>query len=227
MTCNAKLDLPLFHGTSSLFIESILEHGLGGQDPIATLKVRDFSEQLLPIAEEHLASNDDYLPKLQSFGLMIGQHKGAMNFEHGQTYLSPSKLTAVRYASNNSYGSEILSSAIDFLRILWLKDVPAIKPLFQSYPQICGLLDLSPAPLLIEAKGVSISDLQSESGGDPTEHVRLLKEISETDMIDVVGQQSNFRLVSPVPCEAIKVYLINVTRWHPGLPEYKLYQLKQ
>jgi len=39
---NGKLTIPLHHGTSSLFLVSIQEHGLGGVNPIEQFRVREY-----------------------------------------------------------------------------------------------------------------------------------------------------------------------------------------
>ncbi len=57
------------------------------------------------------------------------------------TYLSPSSATAVRYAVNKRFGSELLSYTLDFLDELVRRKVPGIVDgLYQRYPHIYDLL---------------------------------------------------------------------------------------
>ena len=43
------IPVPLYHGTATLFLEGILEFGLGGKNPIAELKVLDFARTIAPL----------------------------------------------------------------------------------------------------------------------------------------------------------------------------------
>jgi len=49
---------------------------------------------------------------------MTDQQVGHTNWQHGATYLSCSRDTAARYASSNTYGSEILSETFELFDTL-------------------------------------------------------------------------------------------------------------
>ena len=82
-----KVDVPLYHGTSSLFLDDIILFGLGGKNPIAELKILDFAAALLPHLHEHLSGSDVYKGRIRTFELMLSQKSGNWNFQHGQTYV--------------------------------------------------------------------------------------------------------------------------------------------
>lgn len=68
---------------------------------------------------------------------MVEQRSAAMNFQHGETYLSPSRLTAIRYAANKRYGSELLSYTLYFLNELIRLEVDGVQDkLYRAYPHI-------------------------------------------------------------------------------------------
>jgi hypothetical protein len=85
------LPFPLYHGTSTAFLEDIRSLGLGAKDPLAAIGLHDFVKDLLPIIDANLKGMAIYEARRQSFGWMTEQKSAAMNFQHGQTYLSPSK----------------------------------------------------------------------------------------------------------------------------------------
>src|SRR5438445_10259867 len=100
------------------------------------------------------------MAKAQSFGFMVEQKSAGMNFQHGDTYLSPASSTAVRYAVNKRFSSELLSYTLDFLDELLRRKVPGVaSDLYQRYPRIFDLLTIFAAPLLIEVSAVPTTDL--------------------------------------------------------------------
>jgi hypothetical protein len=149
------LPIPLYHGTSTLFLRSIIKSGLGGADPIADWSVLEFARLIYPLVEQHLSAQADFMLKVQSFKFMVEQKSAGMNFQHGETYLSPSLSTAVRYAANKRLGSEFLTYTLDFLtELIRLKVAGVTDRLHQAYPQIFEKLDISPAPLLVQAENL-------------------------------------------------------------------------
>jgi hypothetical protein len=228
MMNSPELSVPLYHGTSTLFLDGILAHGLGAANPISDLRLLDFITDIRPLLDAHLASTTIYQARSGSFALMAAQASRGLNFQHGHSYLSPSPETAIRYAANKRYGSELLTYTLDFLQALLDHEVPTVADqLFSRYPSIFACLDISPAPVLIRAERVPVQSLLTENGQSPDEHVKRISELCRTfpDHFDVLTQQLNFRLVQPLLPQQTKAWLINVTKWHPLKPSYTLYQL--
>ncbi len=227
MNCST-IPFPLYHGTSTLFLSGIVEFGLGGANPIADLRLLEFARKLYPLVQQHLAPLDDYMVKVGSFESMVEQKSSAMNFQHGQAYLSPSRETAVRYAANNPYGSELLSTTLELLRGLVRLDVPGIRDaLYQEYPQIFAKLDISAAPILVRVDDVPSDALLTEGGHDPSKSIDMLTNLiaSDRDVYQAMSQQTNFRLTRPMAAEQLRFWLIDVRKWHVAFPKYALYSV--
>lgn len=115
--------------------------------------------------------------------------EGGFNFQHGNgLYLSPSKKTAVGYASNNIYGSELISSTLKILRELVKKEVKGVRDdLFRKFPDAFRLLDINPAPILIQVNDVLSTSLLDENGGDPSKSLRRIEAYPTLNDLMVFG----------------------------------------
>ena len=224
------IPFPLYHGTSTLFLDDIVRCGLGGKNPIAEWGVLGFVRELLPLVEAHLGDNPQLVQKIHSFGRMARQDVGGWNFQHGDTYLSPSSSTAIRYATNKRFGSELLTYAIDFLQELVQREMPGIRDrMYQRFPHMFRFLDISPAPILIEIPRLPYAAIAAdEHGRDPAESLAKLCRHWEQDVgiFEAVGQQSNFRLARLQPVSNLKISLINVSMWRAYGSDYSLYPLQ-
>jgi hypothetical protein len=220
--------MPLYHGTSTLFLKGILESGLGGDNPIQSWGVFDFVEELWPLVEKHLAKEDEFMLRADTFSRMVSQTSSAMNFQHGDTYLSPSQTTAARYASNKPYGSEILSYALEFLEELVRRKVDGVTDkLYQRHPKIFGFMDLSPAPLIIEVVSCPAEWLVTENGQNASEQVEQITDFWNSDkkMLEIIGQQMNFRLTNAIEVEGLRIWLLNVLQCSNHNPDYQKFLL--
>jgi hypothetical protein len=219
------IPVPLYHGTSTLFLEGVLQHGLGGKDALAEWGVLEFARVLAPLVREHCEPREDLVMKATRFLWMTEQKCEVANFQHGQAYLSPSIDTAIRYAAGNRYGSELLTNTLDLLRALLNLGVRGLRDdLYRQFPEMFEKLDVSPAPLLMKVENVPTSAVLSEQGRSPDENLRLIEEHRNEPLFAAVLQQVNFRLLQPQ--KVTEVSLINVSKWNPSLPEYTLYALR-
>lgn len=228
-THEGRLPIRLYHGTSTIFLDGITQSGLGGRNPLSEWKILEFAKLIYPLVREHFSKEPSWMAKAQSFGFMVEQKSAAMNFQHGDTYLSPSSATAVRYAVNKKFGSELLSYTLDFLDELLRRKVSGVRDeLYQEYSHIYDLLNISCVPLLISVDGVSTNHLSAENGGDAaqalTDVFTTLRDNNKRDA-EILLQQTNFRLRQPVPASKLKIWMINVTRWSPHFPDYSLHML--
>jgi hypothetical protein len=222
------LPFPLFHGTSTAFLEDIRSLGLGAKDPLAEIGLHEFVKDLMPIIDANLKGMAIYEARRQSFGLMAEQKIAAMNFQHGQTYLSPSKKTAIRYAVNKRYGSELLSYSLVFLQLLLDLEVPGVaNDLYQRHPAVFRFLDISPSPMLVRADDVPLAALLTENGKDTASSVERLLQLWERGekQLEEFGQQTNFRLTNPLSVSQTKLWFVNVIEWNSFTPKYTLYDL--
>ena len=230
ITTESKLTINLYHGTSTLFLDSIVHNGLGAVNPVNEWKLLELSKEVYALSEQYLKETKLFQVSSYSYKSMTEQtNSGSFNFQHGDTYLSPSKQTAARYAINKRYGSEMLTYTIDFLKELLSLDIKYVKSdLFRKYPKVFGLIEANPSPLLIQVSNVKISSLLSEHGADPQANLDEVEQhINESpDFFDTIMQQTNFRLISPMQVDDLKLWLINVQKWHNLSPQYNLYEIK-
>ena len=226
-----NLTVDLYHGTSTLFLDSIVSNGLGGINPVKDWNLLELSKEVYGLSVEHLQGTQLFQVSSLAFKLMTEQkNSGSFNFQHGDTYLSASKITAANYAISKSYGSEILTYTINFLQELIRLDIPyVIKDLYRKYTNVFELIEANPSPLLIQISNVNVSSLQDEHGSDPQSNLDRMKEVINEDpsFYDRAIQQCNFRLLSPVTITNLKLWLINVQRWNPLSPLYNLYQINE
>ena len=80
-----EFPLPLFHGTSTLFLDSIVQSGLGGVNPVVEWRILEFAREIYPVVKQHLSHEDGFRVKAQSFSFMVEQRSAATNFQHGDT----------------------------------------------------------------------------------------------------------------------------------------------
>ena len=119
------LEFPLYHGTSTIFLESIKKHGLGGRDPIKEWRVLECAKLLLPLAEQYANRSEVIKVHLGTTRAMVAQVNDHINFQHGQVYLSPVESTAVRYATSKKKGSVLVSRVVLLIKELTRLEVKA------------------------------------------------------------------------------------------------------
>jgi hypothetical protein len=155
-------------------------------------------------------------------------NKENLNFQHGDTYLSPSLYTAAEYAVNKRYGSELLTYCIDFLNELLAMKIDYVqKDLFKKYKNVFGFIRATPSPLLLEIQNVPAADLLDEFGNSPQDNFEQIQQILDqgSDHESVLIQQINFRLTKPIPIEKLQVWLINVMYNNNNINEYNFYSI--
>lgn len=227
---NSKLLIPLYHGTSDIFLPSIQEQGLGAQNPHLQLKTLEFLKDLWECSEKYIRQDESLVVWAMGFEKIVNQEitKGNFNFRHGSAYLSPSRTCAVRYALLNQYGSELLSNALELHE--WLKNVDPIasKQLEFKYPSIISLSSLNPIPILIEIHDLDIHDIKKEDGEEPESTINLMETIgyeSESEIRDSFWQRCNFELVSPIPLHHLYISKIKWLNMDSISPKYELIQV--
>ncbi len=228
LTYNGRLLVPLYHGTSTVFVDGISQYGLAGTNPVKDWNLLCLAREVLALCETHLRDSHLYTVRSGSFAKMANQETGSWNWQHGDTYMSPAKSTAIRYAIGKRFGSELLTYTIDFLEELYRREVPGVADeLYRRYPKVFGIMEACPSPILIEASNIAIRSLRSEHGTDPSSNLKHMVDviINGDEDKDLLLQQANFRLTEPAPTRDLRFWLINVLQWHHIEPIYKLYEL--
>src|SRR3954454_24195382 len=126
---DGKFTISLYHGTNLLFYDSIKQHGLGGRNVIAELRVIELLRELIAICKRSLPPSDELNAEMCVADLIASQcvHAKGYNWRHGTAYLSATVDKGVRYAATSEFGSEALTC---FMRLwMWLHasrvDLPA------------------------------------------------------------------------------------------------------
>lgn len=188
MDSNSQIiSFPLYHGTSS--------HYLAGFKPGTTPTVWPHKGVALGLLRDAWAA-------LREFGRepewwverILDQESGFSNWQHGELYVTPSRLSAESYAGGGAAnGGELLTlcrSAIDELAEL---DRERADRLMRNAEGVTGFLKGSGLPILVEFVDVRVCDLMTERESD---HVlTALSDLDSESMREVLGQQTNFRLM--------------------------------
>ncbi len=224
VTSENNLIFDLFHGTSTLFLDSIIQYGLGGVDPVANWKLVELSTEVYDLSEQYLQHTDLFQSKGSTFKKMSRQAiHGNFNYQHGDSYLTADEYNACRHASKMRYGSEILTYTIEFVNeLLRFKDKFDYLDLFKRNPKLVDALKTNPSPILIQASNVSVSSLLSDNGMDPQS---TLDRVKDPNSLKTFSQITNFRLISPIKFDKLKFWLVNVQSWDNSNPQYNLYQI--
>lgn len=220
-------EVPLYHGTSSLSLNGILEHGLGGWNPIHEWRVIEFAKELLPYVHQSLGADKRWMVKISSFDRMANQLCAGMNFQHGNVYLSPSRSQAIGYTISKRWGSELLSYSLDFLDELVRREAPGVcDGLYQRWKHMFKLLNVHAAPVLVEIRGLTEKDLvleRSEPVGDYLQ--RIIHFHREGTMRPHNIRGACFRLQTVIPASKLRISLIVVHDAFRFEPEYSLFEI--
>jgi hypothetical protein len=221
----ANVEFPLYHGTCTLFLERIAQHGLGGWDPIKEWRVLECLRKVLPIAEKHAGRSEIIRSHIGNARSMASQVNAGLNFQHGSVYLSPSKETAVRYACGKKKGSELISRTILLIEELCrLEAVDECGDISQDYPELLSVLKINNAPVHIRVECVDADMLLSEKGESPDDNLAKIRglQVRMPDCWEEISQQLNFRLTQPILAKELMVSLIAVRRQKQFSIEYAL-----
>jgi hypothetical protein len=195
------LKIPLFHGTSSIFINSIVKNGLGSPIPKTQYSIELF-RKLCDVHNNSQWQSIWWRDNSYIWESMLNQKVNRyVNFRYGGTYLSPSKENASSYALNNSYGSELLSSIIDSIQALETFNLDVSHELIPKNHFIRRIMLQQHRPVLISLKKMKVSDLMTEKNLSVTELLNQMKENAEKypSIQDALWNQSNFHCLSIIP----------------------------
>lgn len=207
---NGQLTIPLHHGTSSLFIEGINSSGLGGKNPIEDLKVLPTLGELIELADTHLSTDSEWLSSRWVFKNYAAQKMTpSANWQHGHVYFSPERTTAIRYATNNKYGSELISDTIKLNNRLGAHALTD-----KDLHPVLSVTAVTAYPVLVTVEKMPVAFLASEKDQD----IDSLLSFIEKGLSDVVHrllwQQMNFRIIQPLSPQLLQIEAIE-TRCDP------------
>jgi len=204
------LAIPLFHGTSSLFVDSIQARGLGAENPLRELGVLPLLRAMYSLIEKVCPQDEEWLLRRVVVEPMLRQEvtAGGFNFQHGASYLTPSRSSAVGYALSNRFGSELVTQAFYLYEKLQSVDATllAVPEISESPAVQC--FSLNTQPYLVTAHHVPLTHLDAEDGTSAEamiEQLALFRDLLDRTDATV---NLNFRLRSPLPSHLISVELL-------------------
>jgi hypothetical protein len=213
---DGKLTVPLYHGTSSIFYESIVKHGLGGRNVIQEFKVIELLSILVELCDAHLEPVDEWAPRMYSARNVVGQNvtSGGWNYRHGGVYLTPTRSLAARYAYDMSFGSEAIHYFMRLYERLGAEKPDLLESVSDSAAPLIAFVSKPGVPLVIEVKEVPISVLRTESGEDPAPRLQMLENLlnrKDKALFSVISQRLNFETTKPVTPSQLDFYAIGET----------------
>lgn len=230
------MNFQYYHGTSDLFLDSIVHNGLGGINVnfenrhLATLQF------LHELAEKHLTKDKRYLKLRDTTKAMAIQgileidqkgRKERLNFRHDGTYIALSEVRAISYACNNKYGSEIVTRAISLMALLEQYGVDYNNTAL-AIEQFQDFRKRTPRPIIVKILAVDEERLDKEDGKSAKEALTWLRTVYHT-LTDKQKfeffQYCNFKLLDPVPIENLEFFDVNY-QGKLGNPDFK-YELKK
>jgi hypothetical protein len=194
VVADGRLTVPLFHGTSTLFYESIVAAGLGGRNIVEDLNLRTVVRSLLDLCETELPHDASWASE-KAAALKIGaspsldslNRNWGFNFRYGGTYVSASRRTAETYALLYNCGSEALAYTPKLL-----------ERLSQHRPGLAAREEFS-------------------------EINALARKHREPRIYDLVVQQHNFELLQVVPTAHLRFYRAKWVSIDSKRPRWKEY----
>ncbi len=207
MDLNKKvLSFPLYHGTSTLFLDSITEFGLGGQNICEKYQVIEMFTQVVDVFKKKDINSDwwvmeGYICEKMTSGEVTN---GGFNFRYGGVYLTPSLETAKRYSQSNKYGSELVSYFIRSYEELYKHDSSLADQIFPLNHPLHELIASGAQPVVLEINDLSINDLTTEQGNPIDSQLKLMNEMPKA-----IWQQFNFECLEIIPSKNIKLLELN------------------
>ena len=156
---------------------------------------------------------------------ILAQDSARTNWQHGQLYVTPSMISAVRYAGGGAaHGGELLQSCRDALDRLSALDPGRSVELLRGAGALARCLEDTGQPILIEFSHVQVCGLSPER---PSDDVSVqLGELANLDerMREIMGQQSNFRL-TPGCAVVGRVFELSIDDVGDPLSHYQLQEI--
>jgi hypothetical protein len=205
---NEKFSIPLYHGTTSIFIDSIKEHGLGSIDPLEKIGAKSLMKDIFELAEKQMWSDDTWLKHRMLLAPLVTQERNEnYNFQHGGAYLTYSKDLAKKYAIDNPFGCEYLQYLRVFIQLLLQRDVNEVTAYFKH--PVFEYWQKPSDTFIITLDQIKLSDIEPELNVD------LGRQIVGIESKINQGQQDaqSFRLINPISSE--NLIISKLGGWQP------------
>ena len=206
---NGHLEFSLYHGTSSIFIESIRKHGLGASRPKDIFDINILNSLANELSDKH---PDVEWWQANSFIIenMLPQRvtNAGLNFRYGGTYFSPSRCTAENYAKSNVFGSELISMIFNAHKSLHDADPCTAERIIPKNHPLHELFKKTHQPIILRTKYIKASSLRTEQGEPVEQQLENMiqwRDEYPPDEIEEVWQQFNFELIGKLNDEEFEI----------------------
>ncbi len=201
-----KIEFPLYHGTSSIFLDSIMKKGLGGVDIGETYKTLEMFTQIVKVLQSYQSNQERSFSNSYTVKKMVSNDvtNGNLNFSYGGTYLTPCLQTASRYANSNKYGSELVSYFIKSYEELLKYDPKKAEQIFPLNHPLRQVISANAEPVIFEVDNVLTENLITEQGELIEEQLELMIKGPKE-----LWQQLNFKSNCVISPSQLKVVEIN------------------
>ena len=181
---------PLFHGSSTHYSDTFLPGRA-----VVPWPHKDAALQLLRDVSAALRASG--VEPDWWFAQAVEQATGPSNWQHGELYVSPSRISAVRYAKTGAeHGGELMTMCRFALNQFKELHPSRMKQLLSPYDSLGLFLEGGGRPLLVEFDRVRFSAVVPEAGESRFGAVEVAEVVNGKDdeYRDVLCQQFNFRL---------------------------------
>lgn len=213
------MKIKLYHGTSKIFLDSIIEHGLGGINPNFYFKNFSLFKYLSEISEIKLCKNSEYIamrPEIIAIGnqtdLVFKDKYGEVkkvNYRHDGIYAAYSREKAAIYCCDNKYGSEILEYCIKLYLLIKKVDENFAIPAELNLFKIENYINIEHKPIIIEILDVKDYEVETENRKKGKDALIALQNafnfLTQKQKFEEL-QFLNFKLLCPIPRNRLKFY---------------------
>lgn len=169
---------PFYHGTTTLFINSIRESGLGARNWVEKYGWHKVFVDLINLGDQLLSDDTDWKAGRNKLIPIVHQQNTKdgfdFNFSHGEVYITPIRSVAERYAKIKC-GCELLEYIFIVFYTLrkkgFLNEAKALVP-----ESVMALYNQPYDPVVISINGLGWQDVCTENGCDKE---ALLQEYEE------------------------------------------------
>jgi len=220
-------DFKFYHGTSTIFLQSIRRYGLGKINPSIDYKNLEVLEFLYEKAEENLLHVAEYevirkpvTATVYQTNLQLLHEDGRvenLNYRHDGIYVALSRERAALHACLNKLGSEVLEFIVTLLKLLRSNNINVSLPESINLFKVENYIHMNPKPIIVEVLKISEDDLEKEDGKTAVEALdflrRTMPKLSKKQQFEFL-QYCNFKLLKPVEPENLKFYEVE-SEGHP------------
>lgn len=219
-----------YHGTSTIFLDSIRKTGLGAINPnldLKNLEVLTFLYKLVKLKNvqdpELLIWDDSIRATIAQTDLIVNGQP--LNYRHDGIYVALSKHRAAMYGCLNKYGSEVLEKCIVLLEILNRNGVKVVIPSEIDLFDVKAYVSSNPKAVMVELLDIADEDLEKEDGKTALEALDFLRKaiptLSEKQKFEFL-QFCNFKILKTVPPEKLRFYEIDF-EGHPKTQNFEFF----